>query len=48
MQAPEEPALSFLDVLEAVHDDDDDDEEEEEKAREKLLRMTCHLTTAPT
>jgi hypothetical protein len=48
MQAPQEPALSFLEVLEAVHDDDDDDEEEEEKAREKLLRMTCHLTTAPT
>jgi hypothetical protein len=47
MQAPQEPALSFLEVLEAVHDDDDD-EEEEEKAREKLLRMTCHLTTAPT
>jgi hypothetical protein len=45
MQAPQEPALSFLEVLEAVHDDD---EEEEEKAREKLLRMTCHLTTAPT
>jgi hypothetical protein len=45
MQAPQEPALSFLEVLEAVHDDD---EEEEEKAREKLLRMTCHLTTALT
>jgi hypothetical protein len=51
MQAPQEPALSFLEVLEAVHDDDDDDDEEEEekeKAREKLLRMTCDLTTAPT
>jgi hypothetical protein len=43
MQAPQEPALSFLEVLEAVHDDD-----EEEEAREKLLRMTCHSTTAPT